>query len=371
MKLKMFFKHLKANQFDLFETLEKTGESVDIIPILYKYYPFLRDSIEDQIYADESIFYLGNSEQRARIIRAVYQNRLVILSGPQGTGKSYFVNEKFKNTHELVFVDLARKKIKELFQEVGYSTLIGKPKIVVVDSLDKFNKQTMLQLNELMDACRVPCIIITRIAPKMLKRTYKLRKKEISLNAEVIEFKEANETTRTAVLTHLFPNLSVKIIKKAAKMYPLYKGIQILKYGATSRNEVKQMRVKDIVGQVLINTDRQRVYAILKEQKINLTTLVIYLAEQNLNAHNREVVDKISMFVYVAKKKMIMATVAFSIIPQKIHIVTPDTTTRRKWNLKDKKATVKKKTAKRRKPKKRTSKKRSKKRGGFDIFRTK
>jgi len=322
------FKRIKACAFDVAEANRKWNfNRLDLIE-LYHHYPFLAECIEEFFIGEENTYYIGNVLARESLILAIKQKRPIFLSGPAGTGKTTYLREQFPATHDVCIYDPSVTKLSSLRDKSEYESLV-RPKLVVIDSVEKFTKAVVSQLKKLFEVAKTALVVVTQVSAEELG-------KKFDWSVDIVEFKELPPSLRAVVLKHHFPSAPDALVEKVSKGLPLHNGLQFLLDGSTSMSETAIMRVKDIIGNILMNSDRDKVHEMLLSQKPNIITLCIYMAEQKLTLANRELVtDHLQLYAKNIDEDWIYAVLAYAVELQKTFVMIPDTRSRRKWAIED------------------------------------
>jgi len=325
------FKRFKALAFNPQKLLTKWGYSQKELLELASHYRFCTEAIEAYFVPGEKAFYIGNALARKALHSAVKQHRLIYLSGNAGTGKSYYVNAEFGESHDILSPDLSETRVKDLFEMVQYTSIL-KPRLLVLDAFDKITKPLAKDLLKLQELARIAIIVITQMSESEIAKKIQSTTKS-PVDVGVVRFDEVSPREKELVLKHYFPKVADAFIEKVAKKLPLKNGIQFIQDGTSSADNVVHLSSKDICGNILMNEDRDKVYKILQEQEPNTMTICIYLAEQKLTQHNREVVtDHLQYYVHNLSNDYQYSVMAYGIVPQRVAIRNPDTITRRKWS---------------------------------------
>ena len=322
------FKRIKSCAFDVTEANRKWNfNRLDLVE-LCRHYPFLAECIEEFFVGKENTYYIGNILSRESLILAIKQKRPIFLCGAAGTGKTTYLRERFPATHDVCFYDPSVTKLSSLRDKVEYDSLV-RPKLVVIDSVEKFTKAVVVQLKKLFEVAKVAVVVITQVGTEELV-------KKFGGAIDTIEFAELPASLRAVVLKHHFPSAPDALVEKISKRLPLHNGLQFLLDGATSVEKTQLMRVKDIIGNILMNNDRGKVHEMLLAQKPNVITLCIYMAEQKLTPENRELVtDHLQFYAKNIDEDWIYSVLAYGVELQKTFVTLPDTRTRRKWAIED------------------------------------
>ena len=329
---KIMFKRFKACTFDPAKLLKKWGYSQKELLELAQHYRFCTEAIEAYFVPKEKAFYIGNALARKALHSAVKQRRLVYLSGKAGTGKTYYANAEFGESHDIISPDLSETRIRDLFETVQYTSIL-KPRLLVIDAIDKITKPLAKDLLTLQEKTHIAVIVITQLPEsEIVKKVQSTTKSPVDVS--VISFEEVSSRERELVLKYYFPEVADAFIEKVAKKLPLKNGIQFIQDGTSSADKEIHLSSKDICGNILMNEDRDKVFQLLQEQQPNTLTVCIYLAEQKLTPHNREVVtDHLQYYVHNIPEEYQYMVMAYGIVPQKVAIKSPDTISRRKWAM--------------------------------------